>query len=81
MVKYCDVDSTNDLEDRRSTTGFVFMMRGGAISWSSKQQPTIVLSTTEAKYMASMQVTIETIWITNIMKELRYMKEKNGMVI
>jgi hypothetical protein len=36
MFRYCDADWGGDLEDR-STTGFVFMMGGGAISWSSKQ--------------------------------------------
>jgi hypothetical protein len=36
LVGYCDADWAGDLEDRRSTTGFVFMMGGGAISWSSK---------------------------------------------
>jgi hypothetical protein len=48
MVGYCDADWVGDLEDRRSTTGFVFMMGGGATSWSSKRQPLIALSTTEA---------------------------------
>jgi hypothetical protein len=33
----CDADWGDDLEDRRSTTGFVFMIGGGAISWSSKR--------------------------------------------
>jgi histone deacetylase 1/2 len=37
MVGYCDANWANDLEDRKSTTWFVFMMRGGAISWNSKQ--------------------------------------------
>jgi hypothetical protein len=54
LVRYCDADCVDDLEDRRSNTWFVFIMGGGAISWSSKQQPIIALSTTEAKYMASM---------------------------
>jgi hypothetical protein len=36
VLEYCDVDWGGDLEDRRSTTGFVFMIEGGAISWSSK---------------------------------------------
>jgi hypothetical protein len=57
------------------------MMGGGAISWSSKQQPTIVLSTVEAEYMASTQATKETIWMTKFMEELGYMKEKKAMVI
>jgi hypothetical protein len=36
LVEYCDADWARDLEDRKSTTGFVFMMGGGAISWSSE---------------------------------------------
>ncbi len=36
VLGYCDVDWGGDLEDRRSTIGFVFMIGGGAISWSSK---------------------------------------------
>jgi hypothetical protein len=55
MVEYCDVDWAGDLEDKRSTMGFIFMMGGGAISWSNKQQPTIALPMIEAEYMASMQ--------------------------
>ncbi len=77
-------DLTNwvdDLEDRRSTIGFVFMMGGGAISWSSKRQPTIALSITKAKYMVSTQATKEAIWMTKLMKKLGYMKEKKAMVI
>jgi hypothetical protein len=81
VVGYCDVDWVGDLEDRRSTIGFVFMMGGGATSWSSKRQPTIALSTTEAEYMASTQATKEAIWMTKLMKESRYMKEKKAMVI
>jgi hypothetical protein len=75
------VDWANDLEDRRSTTGFVFMMGGGAIFGNSKQQPTIDLSTTEVEYMASTQATKEAIWMAILVKELGYMKEKKAMVI
>ncbi len=53
VLRYCDADWAGDLEDRKSTTGFFFIMGGGAISWSSKRQPTITLSTTEAEYMAN----------------------------
>jgi hypothetical protein len=80
VLGYCDADWGGDLEDRRSTTGFVFMIGGGAISWSSKRQPTIALSTTEAEYMANTQATKEAIWITKLMMDLGYM-EKKMMVI
>jgi hypothetical protein len=81
MLGYCDADWGGDLEDKRSTTGFVFMIGGGAISWISKRQPTIALSTTEAEYMVNMQATKEAIWITKLMTDLGYMEEKKMMVI
>jgi hypothetical protein len=81
VLGYCDADWGGDLEDRRSTTRFVFMIGGGAISWSSKRQPTIALSTTEAEYMANTQATKEAIWITKLMTDLGYMEEKIMMVI
>jgi hypothetical protein len=81
LVGYCDADWADDLEDKRSITGFVFTMGGGAISWSSKRQPTIALSTIKAKYMASTQATKEAIWMAKLMKELGYMNEKKAMVI
>jgi len=81
VLGYCDADWGGDLEDKRSTTGFVFMIEGGAISWSNKRQPTIALSTTEAEYMANTQATKEAIWITKLMMDLGYMEEKKMMVI
>jgi hypothetical protein len=81
VLGYCDADWGGDLEDRRSTIGFVFMIGGGAISWSSKRQPTIALSTTKVEYMANTQATKEAIWITKLMMDLRYMEEKKMMVI
>jgi hypothetical protein len=76
MVGYCDTDWANDLENKRSTMGFVFMMGGAAISWNNKWQPTIVLSMTELKYMTSTQFTKEVIWITKPMKELGTWKRR-----
>ncbi len=57
------------------------MIGGGAISWSSKRQPTIALSTMEAEYMVNTQATKEAIWITKLMMDLGYMEEKKMMVI
>jgi hypothetical protein len=74
-------EKVNQACDRRSTTGFVFRIGGGAISWSSKRQPTIALSTTEAEYMANMQATKKAIWITKLMMVLEYMEEKKMMVV
>ncbi|XP_035223961.1 secreted RxLR effector protein 161-like [Stegodyphus dumicola] len=60
-----------DAGDRRSTTGYVFLIGGGAVSWCSKKhQPTIATSTTEAEYMALSAATKEAIWLNKIVKEL-----------
>lgn len=57
-------------EDRKSIGCFVFMLHGGAISWSSKQQSSIVLSTTEAEYMAMTQAAKEILWLRVLLDEL-----------
>ena len=49
---YSDADQAGDLEDRKSTSGYLFQIVGGPISWRSKKQDTVVLSTAEAEYVA-----------------------------
>ena len=49
---YADADFASDLDSRKSTTGWIFMYNGGAISWRSSQQNIQALSTSEAEYMS-----------------------------
>ena len=69
---YCDADWGSDLNDRRSITGYVFTLAGGAISWQSKKQPTVALSSVEAEYMASTQATKEALWWRTFLNELGF---------
>ncbi len=67
---YCDADWGGDANERHSTTGYVFFVGVGAISWNCKRQPTIALSTTEAEYMATSQCTKEAIWLRKLMADV-----------
>ena len=52
LIGYADADWAGDQDDRRLTTGNIFLQSGGALSWLSKKQATVALSTTEAEYVA-----------------------------
>ncbi|CAN1849719.1 Retrovirus-related Pol polyprotein from transposon TNT 1-94 [Linum perenne] len=67
---YCDADYAGDLDTRRSTTGYVFSLGSGPISWCSKRQPTVALSTTEAEYNSSAMATQECVWLIQLLKDL-----------
>lgn len=67
---FCDADWAADVDERRSTTGYVFTMNGGAICRSTKRQHTVALSTTEAEYMSIVAAVQEGIWIRNFLNEI-----------
>ena len=78
---YCDADWGGDVNSRRSTMGYVFFLGEGTISWSSKRQPTIALSTTEAEYMAASQSAKEGIWLRQLMADVGCVQERATMIM
>lgn len=62
LTGYCDVDWAQ-LHDRRSTSGYLFKIGNGVISWSSKKQVTVALSTMEAEYIALAYAIKEALWL------------------
>jgi hypothetical protein len=70
VVGYSDSDWASDLDDRRSTAGFVFMLGGGAISWSSKKQASPATSSCEAEYMAAAHCARHAIWLRRLLSDL-----------
>ena len=72
---YVDSDFTGDLNKSKSTTGYVFTLAGGAVSWVSKLQTVVALSTTEAEYMSATQACKEAVWIQGLLEELGYKQE------
>lgn len=70
IIGFSDADWASDVDRRRSCTGYVFTLQGGAISWNSKRQPTVALSSTEAEYMALASATQEAMWLKQLQSEL-----------
>jgi hypothetical protein len=58
-----DADWGSDINNRKSMSGYVFKLTGGAISWSSKKQGCVALSSTKAEYVAGAHATKEAIWL------------------
>jgi transposase InsO family protein len=69
---YSDSDWGGDLYTRRSTTGYLTIMAGGPVSWTSRLQPTVALSSAEAEYMAASAATKEVMYLRQLLDDLRY---------
>ena len=69
-IGFSDADWAGDTNDRKSTSGYVFMLSGGAVSWSSKKQKCVALSTAEAEYIALSSAVQESVWLRQLIKEL-----------
>jgi hypothetical protein len=72
LAGYTDSDWAGDTDDRKSTSGYIFYLDLGAISWSSKKQATISLSSTEAEYKGATLATQEATWLRGILAELNH---------
>eukprot|EP00253_Pinus_taeda_P022988 PITA_22988 len=63
---FVDANWDGDLDQRRSTSGYVFNLFGGAVSWMSKKQSIVALSTTEAEYMVATHASKEAVWLQRL---------------
>ncbi|CAB4028654.1 Hypothetical predicted protein, partial [Paramuricea clavata] len=70
-VGYSDADWAGDLDDRKSTSGYVFQISNAAISWRSKKQSCVALSTAEAEYMTLASATQEAVWLQQLLSDLK----------
>ena len=64
------------MDDRHSTSGNLFLISGGAVSWLSKKQPIVSLSTAEAEYVALSRATQEATWIRRLLSDFHSLPEK-----
>jgi hypothetical protein len=71
LADYSDADWAGDHSTRRSTSGYIFSVESAVISWSSKLQPSVALSTCEAEYIGQANATKEAIWLKRLLDEVR----------
>lgn len=68
---YADADYANDVNDRKSISGNVFTMCGDTISWSSKKQKTVALSSTEAEFISTCGALCELLHLSYVLNDMR----------
>ncbi|CAK9811678.1 Copia protein [Anthophora quadrimaculata] len=72
LFGYADADWGNCAEDRRSYSGYSFILGGAVVSWESRKQRTVALSSTEAEYMSLAEATKEAIYLRKYLLELGF---------
>lgn len=77
LIGFSDADWENCKFDRRSYTGSVFILANAAISWESRKQRAVSLSSTEAEYTTFSDTAKEAIYLSNFLKEPRVSFECN----
>lgn len=84
ILGYTDSDWAEDSDTRRSTSGYVYTLHGGSISWMSKRQPCVALSSCEAEYIAAGAANFsacfpagqEAVWPRGLLTELGYLEDR-----
>ena len=67
---YCDSDWAGDVSDRKSTSAYVFMMSGSAVSWCSKKQTIVATSSCEAEYVSMTMACKEAVWFNRLISSI-----------
>ena len=67
---YCNTNYAKDSHDRKSTSGYAFMLANGPIAWKLKKQPSVALSTTEAEYYALGIACQEGVWLKQLFQKI-----------
>lgn len=74
VIGYSDADyigKNKSKIQKKSTSGFIFMLAGGAISWKSVKQTCVTTSTMHAEFVALYEATIHAVWIRNFIKAIK----------
>jgi transposase InsO family protein len=76
LVCYTDSDMAGNKDNMKSTSGYLMTFAGGAVSWQSRLQKCVALSTTEAEYMAATEACKELLWLKRFLQELGFKQQR-----
>ena len=79
-INWVDADWPADVDTRRSQTAYIFYLNGGPVSWQSKKQTTVALSTVEAEYMALSAATQELLYLRQLLSDLEFPQERASIL-
>ncbi|WVZ22264.1 hypothetical protein V8G54_000808 [Vigna mungo] len=71
LIGYCDSDYGGDAVERKSTSGYIYFLNKAPVSWCSKKQTIVVLSSYEAEYVAGCYAACQGIWLKELLAELK----------
>ena len=77
---FTDADWARCVDSRKSTSGYAFFMGNSLISWASKKQTVVALSSTEAEYVALCGAAQETVWLRNLLRNIGFAQNKPTLV-
>ncbi|MCO5609889.1 hypothetical protein L7F22_064123 [Adiantum nelumboides] len=77
---YISADWAGSTTDRRSTSGFMFTLGSAAITWSSKKQPIVALSSTETEYRGAAVAAYEVAWLRKLHMDLRLQVDREVVI-
>lgn len=70
LIGYSDADFANDVDSRKSTSGYVFKISNGPVTWCSQKQTAVSTSTTEAEYIAASTAVKEILWLRQLLIDI-----------
>lgn len=80
LIGYSDADWCGDKDDRKSTAGYCFFLGKAPISWCSKKESVVALSTCESEYIAAAMSACQAAWLDSLMTELE-IKEEEAVIL
>jgi hypothetical protein len=70
LLDYSDSDMAGDADDSKSTSGAIFFLGEGTMTWSTQKQRVVTLSSCEAEYIADTGATCQAVWLHRLLEEM-----------